>query len=329
MVKTRFLIVALASIAALLSEAEGPVSASAGLEQPGERSVLSELGTLRSRPLDLAQVDIAPLAIQLTDYYRQRQPIPSLLSSQSAPAAAELTLTNAAELRDQFVYQLTPDLGSIVGYKAGLTSPAAQAQFGVDHPLRGILLQDMLLESGSTVPADFGARPLFEADLIVRVSDAAINQATTPEAALAALDAVIPFIELPDLMFAPGAALDAASLTAVNVGARLGVMGDPIAMNTAEDWMAVLGAIEVEILDESSGAVIAAGASQALMGHPLEVVLWLRDDLKQAGQCLRPGDLLSLGSITAPTPVQAGQTLQVRYRGLRPDESVEVVVTFE
>ena len=328
MVKTRFLTVALASIITLLSETGGQASISTVLEQPVDRSVLSELGTLRSRPMHLAQVDIASLAAELTDYYRQRQPIPDLSSDPSGDPPSALTPANAVDLRDQFVYQLTPDLGPIVGYKAGLTSPPAQARFGVDHPLRGILLQDMLLQSGSTVPADFGARPLFEADLIVRVSDAAINQATTPEAALAALDAVIPFIELPDLMYAPGANLDAARLTAVNVGARLGVMGEPILMDAAEDWMTVLGEIEVEILDES-GAAIAAGDSQALLGHPLAVVLWLRDDLKQAGQCLRPGDLLSLGSITAPTPVQAGQTLRVRYWGLKPNEAVEVMVTFE
>ena len=326
--KTRFVSVVLASIAALLSEAMAQASEIASPQRSADRPILSELRLLRSPAIHLAQIDIATLATELTDYYRQRQPIPDLSSDLTVNPASALSLTNATQLRDQFVYQLTPDLGPIVGYKAGLTSPPAQARFGVDHPLRGVLLQDMLLESGATVPADFGARPLFEADLIVRVSDAAINHATTPEAALAALDAVIPFIELPDLMYAPEATLDAASLTAVNVGARLGVMGDPIAMDAAADWMTVLGAIRVDIID-GSGAVIADGDSQALMGHPLAVVLWLRDDLKQAGQCLRPGDLLSLGSITAPTPVQVGQTLRVRYRGLRPNQAVEVTVTFE
>ncbi len=56
----------------------------------------------------------------------------------------------------------------------------------------------MLLPSGSIVPANFGARPLFEGDLIVRVGSDAINDATTRQEVLAALDAVIPFIELPD-----------------------------------------------------------------------------------------------------------------------------------
>lgn len=76
------------------------------------------------------------------------------------------------------------------------------------------------------------------------------------------------------------------------------------------------------------GAVIASGNSQALLGHPLDVVLWLVEDLNRSGQCLRPGDLLSLGSITAPMPVTAGQTIAARYHGLR-EEAITVQVTFE
>ena len=323
MVKIRFLTVALASIAALFSE--GGVRASEVVSFEG--AVQRELRRERSRPIDLAQVNINSAAAELTDYFRRRQPIPALSFGQSETSSASLSLPQAAELRDQYVYQLMSELGSIVGYKAGLTSPAAQARFGVEHPLRGLLLQNMLLESGATVSANFGVRPLFEADLIVRVSDAAINQATTFEEALAALDAVIPFIELPDLMFGPHANPDAASLTAVNVGARLGGMGTAIPINATDEWMTALGNIQVEILDES-GAIIASGASSALLGHPLEVVLWLRDDLKQSGQCLRPGDLLSLGSITTPTPVLGAQTLRARYQGLQQNDPVDVVVTF-
>ncbi|MDJ0705492.1 MAG: hypothetical protein QNJ46_19620 [Leptolyngbyaceae cyanobacterium MO_188.B28] len=323
MVKTRLLTVVLMSIAALLGE--GDVRASEVVSFEG--AVQGELRRERSRSIDLAQVNVASAA-ELADYFWRRQPISDFSFGQSGADSASLSLLEAADLRDQYVYQLMSKLGSIAGYKAGLTSPAAQARFGVDHPLRGVLLQDMMLESGATVPASFGARPLFEADLIVRVSDAAINQAETSEEALAALDAVIPFIELPDLMFGPNANLDAASLTAVNVGARLGVMGTAIPIDATEEWMTALGNIQVEILDES-GAILAEGNSSALLGHPLEVVLWLRDDLKRSGQCLRPGDLLSLGSITAPTPVSDIQILQARYQGLRQNDPVDVVVTFD
>ena len=313
------------SVAALLGEGEVRAFEVA----PSEREKQGELKGKQLPIKDpLAQVNIDSVAAELTDYFLRRQPIPDLSFGQSEDDFGELSLIEAVDLRDRYVYQLMSELGSIVGYKAGLTSPEAQARFGVNHPIRGVLLQDMLLESEATVPANFGARPLFEADLIVRVSDAAINQATTLEDALAALDAVIPFVELPDLMLEPNANPNAASLTAINVGARLGVMGTTIPIEATKEWMTTLGNIQVEIVDES-GAILAEGNSSSLLEHPLEVVLWLRDNLKQSGLCLRPGDLLSLGSITTPTPVQGQKNLRTRYQGLKQNEPVDLLVTFE
>jgi 2-keto-4-pentenoate hydratase len=85
----------------------------------------------------------------------------------------------------------------------------------------------MLLADGSVVPRAFGGRPIVEADMLVRVRDAAVMEATSPMEALASLDAVIPFIELADLMVTPGEPMNADVITAINVGARAGVAGAP------------------------------------------------------------------------------------------------------
>lgn len=349
MVKTCFWSVALVATVALLGESQVRAVEVRDFEvETFEGEAHERLGQVRSpssRPVqsDLAQSDLAQVepmqvepmqvnidsaAAELADYFLRRQPIPDLLFGQREADGVSLSQADASDLRDQYVYELMPELGPIVGYKAGLTSAAAQARFDMEHPLRGVLLQDMLLESGATVPVNFVARPLFEADLIVRVGDSAINEAESPEEALAALDAVIPFIELPDVMFGPDVKPDAASLIAINVGARMGVMGSAIPIEATEAWMTALGDLQVDIVDES-GTILAEGNSSALLGHPLEAVLWLRDDLKQAGLCLRPGDLLSLGSITAPAPVLGPQTLRARYQGLSENDFAEVVVSFE
>lgn len=112
---------------------------------------------------------------------------------------------------------LEMQFGAPVGYKAGLTNPAVQKRFSATAPVWGTLYQSMLLDNGAVVDAAFGARPLFEADMLVRISDAAVNNAKIPEDVLKAIDQVIPFIELPDLMVqAPpklnGAAVDRKSV---------------------------------------------------------------------------------------------------------------------
>jgi 2-keto-4-pentenoate hydratase len=239
-----------------------------------------------------------------------------------------LSPRQVGEVQVQFVRRLQSTLGPVVGYKAALTSAAAQQRFGVSQPLYGFLLQDMLLESGATLPANFGARPVAEGDLIVRVGSADINTAQTDQELLAGLDAVIPFLELPDLVYQDSARVDAAALVAVNVGARAGVMGRPIAMAPTAAWFTRLGQIQVQLVN-GRGQTIASGSSQALLGHPLNVVRWLRDTLQSQGVDLRPGDLLSLGSITAPMPVEGETSLRARYFGFETERSVDVTVNFD
>ncbi len=78
---------------------------------------------------------------------------------------------------------------------------------------------------------------------------------------------------------------------------------------------------------DQTGAELAKAKGDALLGHPLNPVLWLIKDLCETGEKLRPGDLISLGSFARPQPPKAGQTLTVRYDGL-PTGPIQVSVKF-
>lgn len=239
-----------------------------------------------------------------------------------------ISLQEAMVLQASFVAQLETTQGTVIGYKAGLTSADAQARFNMEHPVRGTLLEHMLLPSGSTVPATFGARPLFEGDLMVRVGSAGINEAETDSALYASLNALIPFLELPDLLFHPDVTVDGPALAAINVGARLGIQGELIPLPADSTGIAQLAAIRVE-LRNSEGDLLGEGHSSQLLDHPLNVVRWIRDTLREEGKTLTPGMLLSLGSMTPLFPVEAGMTVTARYSGLPAAESVDITVSFE
>lgn len=234
-------------------------------------------------------------------------------------------LREATAVQVEVVAALTEALGPVVGYKAGLTSVAAQQRFGVSEPVAGRLLEKMLLASGDTVAGDFGTRPLFEGDLLVRVRSDALNTAETDAEIAAALDAVVPFLELPDLAYAPEVPLTGPALVAVNVGARLGVQGEavPLASDGDSAW-AQLERIHLRLYDGDS--LQAEAPSTALLGHPGNVVRWLRDRLRAQGVRLKRGDLLSLGSLTPLFPIRPGQHLRARYTGFPERESVWVEV---
>jgi 2-keto-4-pentenoate hydratase len=236
---------------------------------------------------------------------------------------ADLSMRDGECGRRRLVERLESSDNRIVGYKAGLTNAKIQAQFGVSSPVRGVLLEKMLLADGADVPADFGARPVFEADLMVVVKDAAIHKAKTHLDVLRSLSRVVPFIELPDLVVAEGEKLSAPLIVSLNAGARLGVVGKGIPVEPTERFAAVLAAMRVVVTDQN-GRELASGKGAAILDHPLNAVQWLVQDLEKSRITLRPGDLLSLGSFTAPLTPRPGLAVTVRYEGLPGNPAVSV-----
>jgi 2-keto-4-pentenoate hydratase len=239
-----------------------------------------------------------------------------------APSAAGLTMDGAACGARKLVAGLRATQGPVVGYKAGLTTAAVQQRFGVDAPVRGVLLKNMLLQDGAEVPAKFGARPFVEPDLVVEVGSSAIHDAKTPAEVLANLRAVIPFIELPDLLVADMSKVTGPVIVANNIGARLGVLGTPIPARTDAAFAEALQKMTVRAIDQT-GKELSSAPGAAILGHPLNAVIWLAADLKKDGLTLKPGDLISLGAF-GNLPATAGQAIRVSYDGLPGNPSVQV-----
>ncbi len=251
------------------------------------------------------------------------------LAKKPAPSfGAVMTIAEAATVQERYTALIAKDLGSVVGYKAGLTNPAVQKRFNYDKPLLGTLYEKMILQSGARVPAAYGARPVLEADMVAVVGDAAkLMAAKTPLDALEAIKEIRTFIELPDVMFDPQVKLDGSIILAANVLARLGVIGNTIPLPATADSVAKLAAMKVEVLDQT-GALLAAGKGSDSLENPLNSALWIAESLRAEGKAVKSGDLLSLGSFSALLPPKPGMTFTVRYTGLTP-EPAEVKVTFE
>jgi len=251
------------------------------------------------------------------------------LAKRPAPAfSATMTMEDAAKVQAQYTALVAADLGEAVGYKAALTNPAVQKRFGHDRPLRGTLYAKMILPGGAKVPAAYGARPVYEADLIAVVGDASkLMTAKTPLEALEGIAVFRPFIELPDLVYDPQVKLDGVALLAINAAARLGVLGEPVRLPATDESVKRLADMQVDVLDQT-GARLGGGKGADVLDNPLNAVLWLAESLKAEGKSLKDGDLLSLGSFSALLPPKVGATATVRYTGLS-FVPVEVSVRFE
>lgn len=268
----------------------------------------------------LAQSPCGPAdhAAALADAWIKRQ-------AAKSPGEA-LTMQEAVCTQANLVQRLSKSQGKIIGYKAGLTSPAAQQQLGVAMPVMGVLLAKMMLPDGATVPADFGPRPMFEADMLVTVKDDGINQARTVTEVAKHISTLQPFIELPDLVLAPGEKMTAPVVVAINIGARSGVVGTPVPMLPTSDFVNALATMQVTLT--ADGTEISKAPGKAILGHPLNAVLFIAEEVQRRGGKLKAGDILSLGSFSRLTPPKPGQKVVARYEGL-PTGPMTVSVSFK
>ncbi|MDO4796327.1 MAG: fumarylacetoacetate hydrolase [Brachymonas sp.] len=249
-------------------------------------------------------------------------------ASQPVPNPPEgMTAADAACTRAKFQQQLAREHGALLGYKVGLSNVHLQKSFRASEPIWGSYYQGMLLPARNAGQIKFGAQPLFEADLLVRVKSSGINQAKTPAEVLAHVDQIIPYIELADVMVQKPAQLTAHNLVAINAGARLGFMGEPLAVpkegKARQRMLRELETMSVRVIGPS-GRILARGKGSDVMGHPLKSVIWLAEALRQQNAELKPGQWVSLGAMSPMLRARAGTRITVAYPGLTGARSVTV-----
>ena len=234
----------------------------------------------------------------------------------------DLTLADAECAKKKLAQQLPAVLGKLVGYKAGFTNVALQQRFGVDSPKWGYMYDRNMIDIIAAIPANFGARPMYEADFIVVVKDARLADAKTPLEALGYLESIVPFIEMADLMLE--GTFNGNAMIATNVAFRGGVTGDDIPVVKSQAFLDSLANMTVVMTDEVDGKELGRAKGSALMENPIYAAMWLAQALKKDGITLKKGDLLSLGGYIPPQPAKPGMKVQVRYIGLPGDPAVSV-----
>ena len=231
------------------------------------------------------------------------------IAGQRLPDPLVRTVEDGACAYAAFRGILEAELGPPVGVKVGLVSRLAQERFGVSQPLAGALFAPMLLPDGSRLSLKGSRVPYFEADLVVTVGSSAIMQATTRAEVAAALRDVRPFIEFPDVALREGVGATALLMAAYGLTPWRGVLGRGIAISELADPVAELGAIAATL--RLDGKPIDSATGDVLMGHPLDVVLWL---VQRGGYELKPGSVISLGTLGKLYPAYVGHRVEAEYR---------------
>ncbi|MVO15433.1 2-oxo-hept-4-ene-1,7-dioate hydratase [Parasedimentitalea huanghaiensis] len=199
-----------------------------------------------------------------------------------------------------------------IGWKIGLTSRAMQDALKIDTPDSGVLLDDMLFESGATVPAGRFIQPRIEAEIAFVMKSPLAGEDCTRADVLVATDHVAPSLEILDTRIqradpATGQAriiTDTISDNAANAGIVLGRERHSV---DAQDlrWT---GAIV-----SRNSTVEETGLGAGVLNDPVTSVLWLARCMASYGQQIEAGDIVLSGSFIRPIECPSGSKITADF----------------
>jgi 2-keto-4-pentenoate hydratase len=197
----------------------------------------------------------------------------------------------------------------VVGRKVGLTSPAVQAQLGVDQPDFGVLLDDMGHPDGAVVSMDGLLQPRIEAEVAFVLGADLDQDPLTDDQVRASVTAVLPALEIVDSRIA-GWDITFADTVADNGSSALYVLGD------RGRTLADVEPVEVEMSMTRNGEVVSTGNGRACLGDPLAALAWLARTACDVGDPLRAGQVVLSGALGPMVTVAPGDTFQAQISGL-------------
>jgi 2-oxo-hept-3-ene-1,7-dioate hydratase len=248
--------------------------------------------------------DIAAIADELTDADRTRTTVPLLTARHPG-----MTIDDAYAVQRQWAERGAAAGRRVVGRKIGLTSKVMQVATGITEPDYGVIFDDMVYESGASVPFDRFSNVRIEVELAFVLRDRLEGPGVTIFDVLDATAYVVPALEILNSHIE----LEGRTIVdTISDNAAMGAMvvgGTPVKPDAVDlRWVAALLSRN-QTIEES-------GVAAAVLGHPAMGVAWLASKLAQHGQALEAGEIILAGSFTRPMWVERGDTVHADYREL-------------
>lgn len=250
------------------------------------------------------KIDLEAAATTLIDDHAQKRNIVPFARTWGAN-----DLTGAYAIQAALVERMVPLHGPRVGYKIGLTSPRMQKLCSIDHPVAGIVLQDRLKPSGVRLRLSDLVHVGIEFEICMRLGHS-LSPREKPydmDEISEAVDAVCPAFEVIDDRNS-AYPLDLLSLVADNAWNEGIVQGKY--QTSWPDLAAVRGTVE------RNGEKIDEGYGRDVLGHPFEPLRWLANHLREQGDTLRAGEIVSTGSLVTTRFPAAGEFYRFTVEGI-------------
>lgn len=216
----------------------------------------------------------------------------------------------AYSIQDELIErQLAHYGGTVIGYKVACTNVTAQQQLNVDAPFSGRLLSAFFFEAPAKVDASQFFMRVVEAEFaFVMARDLPPSAAPRSRQEIAAaVKGVIPGIEIVDSRFDDWTTIGAPSLIAYNACNAAWVEGRLLA-----DWESLdLAAQPVHVT--VNGKLLREGYGRNVLGHPLNALEWLVNNLSARGLGLKAGQYVTTGVTTEVYMAERGDRIMADF----------------
>lgn len=249
--------------------------------------------------MDSASVQGA--ADELLGAYASGSPVEPLTASRP-----DLSVSDAYAIQLAQVAAWTREGAVVRGHKVGLTSAAMQRQLGVDQPDFGHLTDAMFLQEGSTADIRRFLQPKAEPEIAFVLGRPLRGPGVTVAEALAAVDFMLPALEIIDSRIADWK-ITLADTIADNASSGAVVLGGRPVRPDALD-LALTGC-----LLHRNGRLEGTGAGGAVLGSPVNALVWLANTVGPLGVTLEAGHVVLPGSVCAAIPFGPGDTVSASF----------------
>lgn len=243
------------------------------------------------------------------DLERQSEVAKELARNRAAGIVSKLSLADIADVAQALAVQsaaTTEFARDVVGYTLVGTSAGVRRTLGLEEPIFGTIAQGSLVRESHPsfrIPQGFiGA----QCELVFTIGPIPTDASLVNRAAL----------ERTILGCQPGIGL--LGRRTASPSSNLGALADyslhvaTICGRYCDGLLECdLGAIIVQA--SIDGNEISRAAANTVMGHPLNAIAWLADELRSKGSWLSPGDIVATGSCTPVLQMLPGQHLEVDF----------------
>lgn len=223
-------------------------------------------------------------------------------------------LAEAYDIQGAYVGLRSERQGAVAGYKIALTTPAMRSFAGLGDSIAGEMMADTLLRSPARVASSDYRHLLVEFEIAFQMAEdlPALGAPYTRESIARAVGSVMPALEIADDRNADYAQLPKHGLMLVadnawNEGAVLG--------KALTDWRH-LDLAAVHGVARINGEVVGEGYGRDVLGHPLDALAWLANNLAARGLGLWRSDVVITGSLVASKFPRAHDRIEFDVGGL-------------